>query len=410
MKLRPLLLTIAVLAPVSALVWWLGRPAPAAALDPRVGQRVADPAALASAARVTLKSGGKTIELSRGEGDRWTLAGDPVLPVDASRLTRITGDLVTPKIERVVTSRADKLAAYELDSAGLVYADASGKTLLDLDLGKTLENGARILRYGDETKAYAARLNVFLDAEATSWRDTALVAGIQASDVASLSLTLPGSSAPIVISRTKAEDPWTSPSTPAGHQVRGSALTSQVGNLSTLRYTNVAPALDPGVVAARVFSREVTLTTFSGRTVKFVFSRAPEPPAPPKPEVKEGETAPATPPAAPRPVYVEVVDSTPDAILVAAAKTHAFEVGDWVFTALPSKSDELFEPVPAPATPASTPATKPDGEAGAQSPAPAAPAGPGAISVTTPPLSIPAQETKATPAAAPDAATPAASN
>jgi hypothetical protein len=400
MRLRPLLLTLAVLIPVSAAVWWFSRPAPAAAADARVGQRVADPAALASAARVKITTSGKSVELARGEGDRWTVVGEPALPADASRLTRLTGDLVSPKIDRLVSARPEKIATYELDSAGLVYSDASGKPLFDLDLGKTLENGARILRYGDEPKAYAARLNVYLDAEATPWRDTALVAGVQASDVASLSIGFPGSPAPIMISRTKAEDPWTSPSTPAGHQVRGSTLTAQVGNLTSLRYTNVAPNLDPGVVAARIFPRELTLTTFSGRTVKVSFARAPEPPAAPKPEAKEGETAPTTPPPAPRPVYVEITDSKPDALLAAAAKTHAFEIADWVFTALPAKTEDLFEPVPTPTSPA---AASTDMKT-ATPPPPAVPASaPASISVTTPPLTIPTDQTGSTsvPPAAP---------
>ena len=397
MKLRPLLLTLAVLVPVSAAVWWFSRPAPAAAVDARVGQRVADPATLASAARVKITSAGKSVELARGEGERWTVVGEPTLPADASRLTRLTGDLVSPKVDRLVSARPEKIATYELDSAGLVYSDGSGKTLFDLDLGKTLENGARVFRYGDETKAYAARLSVFLDAEVASWRDTALVAGVQAADIASLSITLPNTSAPIVISRTKAEETWTSPSTPAGHQVRGSALASQVGNLTSLRYTNVAPNIDPGVVAARVFPREVTLTTFSGRTVKISFARAPEPPAAPKPEAKEGETTPATPPPAPRPVYVEITDSKPDAVLAGAAKTHAFEIADWVFTALPAKSDDLFEPVPAPAA---VPASATPGES--ETPSPSAsttpPPAPAAVSVATPPLTLPAPASDAPPA------------
>jgi hypothetical protein len=389
MKLRPLLLTVAVLAPVSALVWWLGRPEPAAPADARVGQRVADPATLASATRVTIKSGGKTVELARGEGDRWTLVGEPALPADTSRLTRLTGDLVSPKIERLVSSRADKLAAFDLDSAGITYADASGKTLLDLDLGKTLEGGARLLRYDDETKAYAARLNIWLDAEASSWRDTALVSGVQSSDISSISIDFLDTPSPVVISRTKAEDPWTSPSTPAGHQVKAATITSQVGNLSTLRYTNVAPNIDPGVIAARVFSRNVTLTTFSGRTVKIAFARAPEPPKPPQPEVKEGETPPPPPPAEPRPIYVEITDSEPNPVLESAAKTHAFEIAEWVFNALPTKSEELFEPVPAPPStndsPSSEAATNTETETKTDSVGEP-------ISVTTPPLTIPADE------------------
>jgi hypothetical protein len=175
-------------------------------------------------------------------------------------------------------------------------------------------------------------------------------------------------------------------------------LASQVGNLTSLRYTNVAPNIDPGVVAARVFPREVTLTTFSGRTVKISFARAPEPPAAPKPEVKEGETAPATPPPAPRPVYVEITDSKPDAVLVNAARTHAFEVADWVFTALPAKAEDLFEPVPTPA--AATPANTSGGnEAPLPSETTTPPPAPPAVSVTTPPLSISAPAAETSPAA-----------
>jgi hypothetical protein len=369
MKLRPLLLSLAVLVPVSALVWWLGRPAPAASsADPRVGQRVVEPASLAGAARVKITSAGKTLELARAENQRWILAGDPALPADAARLARLTADLVAPKIERFVSANPAKLATFDLDASGLAYSDASGKALLELDLGKTLENGARILRYGDEPKAYAARLNLQLDADPAAWRDTALVPGLAAADIASLRIDFPTTGKTVALSREKADAPWLSPDSPAGHQVKATLLSSQAANLSTLRYTALAPVADPAVAAAReARPRDLTLTTFSGRSVKIAFARAPEPPAPPAPAVKEGETPPPPPPAAPRPVYVEITDSQPDAILAAAAKTHAFEIADWIFTALPAAPADLFEPVPAPPTP---PAASPG------------------LSVTTPPLTV----------------------
>ena len=44
--------------------------------------------------------------------------------------------MVSPKVDRLVSARPEKIATYELDSAGLVYSDGSGKPLFDLDLGK----------------------------------------------------------------------------------------------------------------------------------------------------------------------------------------------------------------------------------------------------------------------------------
>ncbi|MEN9840277.1 MAG: hypothetical protein RL376_77 [Verrucomicrobiota bacterium] len=374
MHLRPLVLSLALLLPAAAGVWWFQRPQPApSTLDARIGQRVADPAVLAEATRIQLKSGERTLEFTRSTDARWTLGGTPALPADLSRLGRLTADLVSPKIERLVTSSPARLASLALDTDRLSFLDASGKPLLSLDLGKTADGGGRFLRFGDETKAYLARLNLNLDPTPDNWRDTALLPGLKATDITSLTLQFPNTAERVTISRPAADKPWTSPATPAGQQIKASLLDSQTNNLASLRYTNYAPNLDPGVIAARILPREVSFITFSGRKVKISFARAAEIPAPPAPAPKEGEAPPPPPPAAPRPVYVEITDSQPDALLVTAARTHAFEVADWIFTALPASPAEVFEPVPAP--PAAT----------TETPAPTAP-----VSVTTPPLSAPA--------------------
>lgn len=358
MNLRPLLLSVAVLVPLAAAVWWFQRPQPAAsAADPRVGQRLADPAALADAARVRINSGEKSIELTRAEGGRWVVAGEPALPADATRLTRLSSDLVAAKVERFVTANKERLGTLDFGSAGVAFLDADGKPVLELDLGKTADGGGRFVRFGAGERAYLARLNVYLDAEPSSWRDTALVSDLKPEDVASVSIGFPDTPASVVVSRTAPDSAWTSPAVPAGHQVKSSSVSGQLTTLTGLRYTGVTPVDDPAVVAARPHARELALTAFDGRSVKLVFARAPEPPAPPAPAAaEEGATPPAPPPAAPRPVYVEVHDSRPDSALAAAAKTHAFSVGDWIYTGLPASASDLFEPVPAPAPAVTTPA------------------------------------------------------
>jgi hypothetical protein len=380
MRLRPLLLTLAVLVPATGAVWWLQRPAPPAqSADARLGQRVADPASLTSATRLRLKALGKTAELTRTTDGRWTIAASdtaPTLPADASRLTRLAADLVSPKIERLVTENPSRIATLELDATEVTFLDAAGKSLLELDLGKTADGGGRFIRYGTEAKAYLARLNASLDADPANWRDTALVS-LKSDDVASLAFAFPGA-APVVISRPDAKTGWTSPATPAGQQVKTATVTTQLTNLTGLRYTQVSPTLDPAVIAARVLTRDVTLTTFDGRSVKLALGRAPEAPKPAKPATPpaEGSSPPPEPPAPPRPVYAEVTDSKPDAILSAAAKTHAFEIGEWIHTGLPATPADLFEPVPTPTAPAAS-AAQPSGS---PSPAP--------VSVTTEPVSV----------------------
>jgi len=89
-----------------------------------------------------------------------------------------------------------------------------------------------------------------------------------------------------------------------------------------------------------------------------------------------------------------VTDSKPDAILAAAAKTHAFQIGEWIHTGLPATSADLFEPVPTPPAPAaSAPASAPAGSSTNSSPAP--------VSVTTEPVSVTTEPMTVPAAAAP---------
>jgi hypothetical protein len=370
MNLRPLLLSVAVLAPLAAAVWWFQRPEPPPSLsDARVGQRLAEPDALARAARIRLTlPSGENVAFARAANERWTVEGAPALPADIAKLARLSSELVGARIERLVTRNPDRISALGFGDTRIAYLDAEDKTLLQLDLGKTADGGGSFLRHGEEPRAYLARLDLHLDATAAAWRDTLLLPGLAAADIASLRIhftdTFVVNSA--TLTRETADAPWAADSTPDGKQLKQSLITGQLTNLANLRYTNPAPRLDPAVVAARVFAREIELRTFEGRSVTVTFKRVPAPPGP-----AESESA---PPAEPRPVYVEVTDSSPDAILAEAVKTHAFEVAEWVFNALPAKPADLFEDAPA----------------AASSPAPDEP-----VSVTTEPVSI---ETSPTPA------------
>lgn len=405
MKLRPLLLSVAVLAPLAAVVWWVQRPAPVAtSSDTRLGTRLVDPAQLADAATLRITASGSSLEFTRRPDGRWVLAGEPALPADLTRLARVGSDLVGPKIERLVSQSAAKLSTYELDKDRVTYLAGDGRVLLDLRLGKTADGGGRLLAFGDESKAYLARLSLFLDASPTSWRDTALLGGVTAADIASIRFTFADGAEPVSLSREAADKPWTSPATPAGQQVKASVLTTQTGNLATLRYTGVTARDAESFAAARDHAREVTLTTFAGRTVTIALLRAPEAPAPEPAPVAEGETPPPAPTPAPRPVFVTLTDSAADAVLAEAGKTHVFEIADWIHSGLPARSEDLFEAVPQPPAPATVtaPATEViSSEATAATPAEPAVVKREPISVVTAPLSI--DDIPVAPAPAPDA-------
>jgi hypothetical protein len=124
------------------------------------------------------------------------------------------------------------------------------------------------------------------------------------------------------------------------------------------------------VAEANAHTRNLTLTTFDGKTLSFTFARKPEekklkPPAPaadeqsgpaalgtlsdaasaetkapasdPKLVTPEYETIPAGP------VFVKVSASDPDAPVNALMQKRAFQIGEYAFTSLPQAPADLFK-------------------------------------------------------------------
>ncbi|HTT56360.1 MAG TPA: DUF4340 domain-containing protein [Opitutaceae bacterium] len=396
MKLKTLASVVAVLAVLSAIAWYLRRPPPPPAVDPRVGQPVLDGQVLAAAASVRLTDQGKTVLLARQPDGKWRDTSYYDLPVDFDKLGHFTDDLTAAKVQRLVSRSPEVLARLGFKDTSIALLDAAGKEQWRVTLGKEAESGGRFVKFGDESKGYLANLTTFLDSDPKNWADSLLL-DLKPDDIAALSVGF-DTGAPVVAVRAKKEDAWAAQTTPAGKRVDGEKITSLLSSLTSLRFQDTAALDAPEVVAAREHGRTVTLTTFDKKTFTIQLGRRPELKKPAKPEVSgqgsevspqkpEGgagtvaasTSAPPNPepktlnpePAATQPagpVYAFVTSSDPAAPVNALMKKRAFQVYDWNFTSLPQKPDELFEALPAPPPAADTEAkpavgTKPEAPA-----------------------------------------------
>lgn len=384
MKLRPIVLAIAVLAILSALAYVLQRPPRPAAQDPRVGQPVFSAAALTQTAQIRLGDQGKTVLLAKQADGKWTDSSYYDLPVDFSKLSRLVDDLAAAKIQRLVTRTPDRLTRLGFKEPSVTLFTAGGKALWTLTLGKSAEGGGRFLRFDDEPKGYLASLNAFLDVEPKNWADSLLLE-LKADDIASVELGFDGGGI-VAASRAKKGAAWTAAQAPAGHRINADRVTALLGSLASLRFQDTSDLTDPNAVAARQHGRTLKFTTFDQKTITLQLGRKPEekiakPAAPQKPEgssqastqnaqPKTQNSAAAPPPPAaasdesakPKtdaakpedqtvpagPVYAFISSSDPAAPINALMKKRAFQVYEWNFTNLPQKSDELFEPIPPP--------------------------------------------------------------
>jgi hypothetical protein len=379
MKLKTLVLVVAILAVLSLAAYYVQRPPAPAGIDPRTNQPVFNAAALDGAAKIRLTDQGKTVVLARQPDGKWIVPSYFDLPADFSKLSRFIDDLSSAKIQRLVTQNPERLARLEFKDTTIALLDASDKALWTLTLGKDAEGGGRFVRFDDEKKGYQANLAVFLDTTPKNWADTLLL-DFKPDDIAGVEITF-GEGAPLAAKRARKDAAWTAETVPAGQQIKGDRITSLLSTFTSLRFQDTSDLADANVAEAHKHSRTVKLTTFDHKTITVEIGRKPEEKiAKPEATAKntpaavvsnadnaaaKGETAAAISEPAPAvpaavkaeepktetipagPVYAFIANSDASATVNALMKRRAFQIFDWNFTGLPQKRDEFFEPVPA---------------------------------------------------------------
>ncbi|HEY9249601.1 MAG TPA: DUF4340 domain-containing protein, partial [Rariglobus sp.] len=275
MKLKTLLIVVALLAALSGAAWFLNRPASASsAADPRLGKPVLDTAAAEKASRLKITEKGKTVLLVRDAGSGWQVASYHDLPADFAKLAALVKSLNSAAVERLVTTSPDRIKRLEFSDTTITVLDAAEKPLLALTLGKSADTGGRYLRFGDENKAYLARLDTWLDVEPKNWADASL-ARFTPADIAKVSITFADAPA-VTVSRPDAKTAFTAEATPEGQRLKTDTISSLLSTLSGLRFAETSAIDDPQAVGARAAARTVTLTTFDGKTLAFALGRQPE--------------------------------------------------------------------------------------------------------------------------------------
>lgn len=378
MKLKQLLLIVALLAAVSALVFIVRRPAPAPAADARIGQPLLTAATAEPIAEIRLTDSGKTLIVKRDPAGAWRVPAYYDFPADFSKIARFVTELTETKISRLVTTNPERIARLEFKDTQITVLDASAQEITTLTLGKNSETGGRFLRFGAEPKAYLAPLTTYLDLEPKNWAQAEFLS-LKPDDIAQIEIPFSADER-LTFKRAKKEDPWTAVATPAGQKLKPDALAPTLNTLTSLRFTETTDLADANALAAKPHERMFQIETFDKKILKISLGRKPEekkikppvtdakaglaalgsatdlaqksaagaPVEPAKPPAPEFETLPAGP------VFVTVSHSDSAAPINALMAKRAFQIADYAFTSLPQKSAELFEAAPPPPAAAQT--------------------------------------------------------
>ena len=396
MKIKTLILSVLILAALSTIAYVATRPEAPKSADARLNQPLVDRAAIEKATKLRFADAGKTVELTRQADGTWRVPSYHDFPADFSKLSGLIGNLTDAKLQRLVTSSADRIARLEFKDTKIELLDATDKPVFSVTLGKNPETGGgRFVRFGDEPKAFLANLNAHLDTDPKNWANAELI-NLKADDIAKIEIPFTAASATdaspttITFSRAKKEDPWTADKTPDGQRVKADKVASILGSIGNVRFSDTTAPDDANATVAKAHERRFKLETFDKKVIQIAMGRKPEDkklktPAPSadgktgpaalgsiadllkkeekKDDAKPGEEKKDDKPLAPEfetipagPVFVSISHGDGTAAPVnALMQKRAFQISDYTFTGLPQKADEMFEPAPAPPAPVALP-------------------------------------------------------
>lgn len=380
MKLRTLLLVVTILAALSAAVFFTQRSPRPKSADIRLGEPLTTIAQIEEAVNLRVTDQNKTVTLARQPDGSWSVTSFFDLPADFAKITGLVGSLTEAKIQRLVTTRAERMDHLGFKDTQVVLINTSGKEFLSLSLGKNAEGGGRFVRYGVEPKAYLANFEGSLDAESKNWANPILL-NLKPEDIAQADIST-GQGSSILISRTKKDEAWTSAQIPGGKKINANKISALLASLGNLRFTETSELNDPGYIATKASARVCKLTTFEGKTLTLTFSHKPEEKISPTAAIADVTTSPSKPsPAlnAPKqivfppsdagpiplpqpantttpgfakapvnPVFVVITHSDASAPVNAIMQKRAFQIAGYILADLPQKADELFESIPPP--------------------------------------------------------------
>jgi Domain of unknown function (DUF4340) len=389
MKLKTLIVTILILAALSTGAFLARRPEAPPSLDARLNQPLVDRATIEKSTKLRLSDAGKTVELIRQADGTWRVPSYYDMSADFTKLSGFVGNLTEAKLQRLVTTSADRIARLEFKDTKIELIDATDKPVMTLTLGKNAEvGGGRYVKIGDEKKAFLTNLTAYLDTEPKTWANPELI-NIKADDVAKIEVAF-AEGPPVNVVRSKKDDPWVAANPVAGQKIKADKIATLLSSIGNLRFSETNGTDDPLATAAKSNSRTFKLETFDKKVVKVTMGRKPEekkikPPsatadgksgpaalgsiadlAKKSSDAKPGDEKKDDKPIGPEfetipagPVFVSVDHSDGAAAINSLMQKRAFQIADYTFTGLPQKSDELFEPAPVPAPPVAAP-TAPD--------------------------------------------------
>lgn len=353
MNLKKLYISTAVLAVAASITYFVKNSDSSKPEDPRIGTALIDNASLNQVTELELISGSESMTfLYDADASNWQLQESYSLPADTKKITDLTNQLKETKLERIASRKPERIADFGFNIDYINLNDASGNSILSLDLGRETENGKQLVRFAQEELALIANDSFSVDGDPVSWLDKTLLSADR-DQIRSASFQLENGDI-LNVTRESDTTDWTTQDTLAdGKQLDQGAITRALNSLVSINFIRLADHTDPEVTGAKDHSYTISYTLADATTYTITAGQRPEVKIEKEVETtnEAGETVTETQEEVQTPagaVFVKIASSTPDAPINEYMTRTAFATTSTLYTSAPKALSELLSDIPEP--------------------------------------------------------------
>ncbi len=353
MNLNKLYISTAVLAVAAGITYFVKNADTSKPEDPRIGAAIVANDDLNKVTTLELISGTESMTfLYDQDASNWQLQESYNLPADIKKITALTNQLKETKLERIASRKPERIADFGFGVDYINLNDASGNSVLSLDLGRETEKGKQLVRFGKEELAFIASDSFSVDGDPTSWLDKNLLK-VERDQIRSATFQLENGDT-LTVARESDTADWTTTDTlPEGKQLDQGAITRALNRLVSINFIRLAPLTDPEAVAAKDHSYTISYTLANQTTYTITSGQRPEVKVMKDVEttndagetVTESKEEVETPAGA---AFVTIASSDASAPINEYMTRTAFATTGTLYTAAPKTLSELLADIPAP--------------------------------------------------------------
>ncbi len=279
MKLKPLLIAIALLAILAVIAYRGTQPDSKGEAVP-AEQNLLQPELFSQVTQIKLKTqeDANSLEFTKNAAGFWILEDYYGVPVDFEKLSALVDKCIEGRIIRSVTRNPERIKRLDIGEKHILLLGEDANPLWELETGKSGPSGGTFIRLDQNPEILLAELDLYFNTQKEDWADKTVL-DFTVEEIVEISISFSEETTSLILTRETQGAAFSSAELGEDQQVKQDEVTRFLKTLINARLTRVVDAADPDAIAAKAHeTKSFILKRFNEDLYALNIGRRPTPP------------------------------------------------------------------------------------------------------------------------------------